>query len=381
MKRLNNVFDKICSIENLRLAHKMAKQDKSHYRSVKLVEQDLENNLLKIREMLLNDTYEVSPYKKSIIQDNGKEREIMKLPYFPDRIIQWAIMLQIEPTLVKHFCYYSCASIKNAGITRATNLTRKYLKDIDNTQYCLKLDIKKFYPNIDQSILKKLVRLKIKDKRLLNLLDKIITSCDNGLPIGSYLSQYLSNYYLSYFDHWCKETLKIKYIIRYMDDIVILGNNKIQLWRYFYLIQEYLFNKLKLKLKNNYQIFPVDVRGIDFVGYRHFHNRIILRKRTYKKIRHFIIKMLYNSYYKEQIFLPTFHEFCAYFSYKGIVDNTTMSNFINKYFRTFYRSMELYKRCVIQRKEIQRYEKYRYRAWQFGASQTFDYWKNNCLCS
>lgn len=74
--------------------------------------------------------------------------------------------------------------------------------------------------------MKKLIRQKIKDKDLLNLLDLIIDSCEKGLPIGSYLSQYLSNFYLSNFDHWCKEILKIKYIIRYMDDIVILGSNK-----------------------------------------------------------------------------------------------------------------------------------------------------------
>ena len=381
MKRLNNIFDKICDMDNLRLAHKMAKQDKSHYRSVKKVEKDLDNSLKQIQQILLNNEYQVSPYKHSIIQDSGKEREIMKLPYYPDRIIQWAIMLQLEPTLVKHFCYHSCASIKNAGITRATNLTKKYLKDVKNTQYCLKIDIKKFYPNINQTILQKLIRKKIKDKQTLLLLDKIIESCNNGLPIGSYLSQYLSNYYLSFFDHWCKEELKIKYIIRYMDDIVILGNNKKQLWKYFYQIKKYLQEELKLEIKDNYQIFPVDIRGIDFVGYRHFHNRIILRKRTYKKVRKFIIKMLYNSYYRDEIFLPTYHEFCAFFSYKGIIDQTTMSNFINKYFRTFYRSMEIYKKCVIQGKEIQRYEKYGYRARQCRAGKTFSDWKNYCLYS
>lgn len=359
----------------------MAKQDKTHYRAVRKVERNLDNYLYQIQEMLINKTYKVSPYKCSIIQDSGKERMIMKLPYFPDRIIQWAIMLQIEPMLIKHFCNHSCASIKNAGITKATNLTRKYLKDVNNSQYCLKLDVKKFYPNIDQTILKNLIRKKIKDNDLLELLDLIIDSCENGLPIGSYLSQYLSNFYLSNFDHWCKETLKIKYIIRYMDDIIILGKSKEQLRNYLDKITVYLKEELNLELKSNYQIFPVDIRGVDFVGYRHYHNRVLLRRRTYKKMRQFIIKMLYKSYYKEQIYLPTYHEFCAFFSYKGIVDRTTCTNFINKYFRTFYRSMEIYKICVIQRKEIQRYEKYRYRARQFGTGQTFNYWKNYCLCS
>lgn len=381
MKRLNNIYSKIYDIENLRLAHKMARQDKSHYFAIQKIDTNPDYYLYKIQDMLKNKTYKVSPYKISIIQDSGKEREIMKLPYYPDRIIQWAIMLQLESMFVKHFCNHSCASIKNAGITKASKLTRKYLKDTENTQYCLKIDIKKFYPNIDQTILKQLLRKKIKDKNTLELLDTIISSCNKGIPIGSYLSQYLSNFYLSQFDHWCKETLKIPYIIRYMDDIVIFGQSKEVLWYYLEVIQDYLKSNLHLDLKSNYQIFPVDVRGVDFVGYRHYHNRVILRKRNYKNIRKFIIKMLYKSYYRDKAYLPTFYEFCVFFSYKGIVDNTTAINFINKYFRTFYHSMELYKICIIRRKELERYEKYRYRARQFGAGQTFDYWQKYCLCS
>jgi len=96
------------------------------------------------------------------------------------------------------------------------------------------------------------LRTKIKDKDTLWVLDMIVDSCDCGLPIGSYLSQYLSNFYLSTFDHWCKEVLNIKYIIRYMDDIVILVPNKELAHYYLYKIQEYLQNNLLLKLKPNY---------------------------------------------------------------------------------------------------------------------------------
>lgn len=93
MKRVGNIYHKIYDIDNLRLAHKMAKQDKTHYRAVKEIEKDLDKYLYQIQDMLINKTYKVSPYKCSIIKDKDKEREIMKLPYFPDRIIQWAIML------------------------------------------------------------------------------------------------------------------------------------------------------------------------------------------------------------------------------------------------------------------------------------------------
>lgn len=206
MKRYGNIFEKICSMENLREAHKNAREDKLFYKEVKMVDSDPEYYLSQIQDMLKNKTYTVSEYAVSIINDKGKERELMKLPYFPDRIIQWAIMLQTEHIFMEVFCSHTCASIKNRGIGKASRMVETYMKDLENTQYCLKLDVSKFYPNINHSILKQLLRKKFKDKDLLELLDKIIDSYpgEKGVPIGSYLSQFLANFYLAYFDHWLK---------------------------------------------------------------------------------------------------------------------------------------------------------------------------------
>ena len=225
MKRCNGIFEKICTIENLREAHKNARKDKLFYREVKMVDADVDYYLRQIQDMLINKTYQVSEYTTSIINDKGKERVLMKLPYYPDRIIQWAIMLQIEDIFMKNFCKYTCASIRNRGITRAQNLLKKYLKDTENTKYCLKLDVSKFYPNINHEILKKLLLRKFKDKDLLELLFKIIDSTegDVGIPIGSYLSQFLANFYLSYFDHWFIVEKKMEYVVRYMDEIVVIN--------------------------------------------------------------------------------------------------------------------------------------------------------------
>ena len=118
----------------------------------------------------------------------------------------------------------------------------------------------KFYPSIDHEILKQVVRRKIKDKRLLWLLDEIIDSAD-GVPIGNYLSQYFANLYLAYFDHWIKEEKRIKYYYRYADDIVILGSDKNELHSLLHEIRAYLSDRLKLKVKRNYQVFPVDKSG------------------------------------------------------------------------------------------------------------------------
>jgi hypothetical protein len=164
-------------------------------------------------------------------------------------------------------------------------------KNIQETKYCLKLDIKKFYPSVNHEILKSLLRKKFKDIELLDLLDEIIESA-KGLPLGNYLSQFLANFYLTYFDHWIKEVLKIKYFYRYCDDMIILHHDKNYLHKIRILIQEYLWNNLNLKLKENYQVFPVYKRGIDFIGYKSFHNYTFIRKRIKKN---FIKMMKYNK--------------------------------------------------------------------------------------
>lgn len=152
MKRVGDVYSSIYDKDNIKLAHKKARKDKTHYRSVKKVDADTKYYVDEIHKMLKDKTYIVGEYTKRTINEHGKERLIMKLPYYPDRIIQWAIMLQIEKYLVSNLCYHSCASIPDAGNTRVNKLLRKYTgKNI----YCLDIDIKKFYPNIDRDILKK----------------------------------------------------------------------------------------------------------------------------------------------------------------------------------------------------------------------------------
>lgn len=287
MKRYGNLYHKIYNMDNLRLAHKNAKRDKKFYREVRMVDSDPDFYLNQIHELLKNESYTVSDYKISIINDKGKERKLCKLPYFPDRIIQWAILLQIEFIFMEVFTSFTCASLKNRGIHKASRLLDGYMKDQPGTQYCLKIDIKKFYDNIDHEILKSLLMKKIKDKQLMSLLCKIIDSIPGGVgvPIGSYLSQFLANYYLAYFDHWLKETVKIHYVIRYMDDVVILHSSKVFLHEVLSEIKDYLKSELNLDLKSNYQVFPSDIRGVDFVGYRHFYDFKLLRKTTAKNFK------------------------------------------------------------------------------------------------
>lgn len=277
MKRYGNLYEKIYASENLALAHQNARKGKTEYQEVQKVDVDQEKYLQNIQEMLISHSYRTSGYRTFKKFDKNKEREIFALPYYPDRIIQWAIVQVLEPIWMKTLITNTYSSLKGRGIHKALGDLHQGLQDGHGSKYCLKFDIKKFYPSIDHEILKTIIRRKIKDCDVLVLLDGIIDSAA-GVPIGNYLSQYFGNLYLNGFDHWIKETKKIKYYYRYCDDIVALAQDKTVLHKVLGEARDYLETHLKLQIKENYQIFPSNVRGIDFVGYRNFSNFVLVRK-------------------------------------------------------------------------------------------------------
>lgn len=288
MKRINNLYQKIISIENLQLADSIARKGKSAQYGIKIHDRNQDENIQKLHNQLKQLSYRTSPYTVFKVYE-PKERDVYRLPYYPDRIVHHAIMIHLEPIFVSVFTADTYSCIKKRGIHAAARAVRKSLTDVPGTQYCLKFDIRKFYPSVNHDILKKLLRRKIKDRELLILLDEIIDSAD-GLPIGNYLSQYFANFYLTYFDHWIKENMKVKYYFRYADDIVILGSDKQELHALFQYIKTYLSIELKLSIKSNYQIFPVAARSIDFVGYRFYHTHTLLRKSIKKSFARMLAK-------------------------------------------------------------------------------------------
>lgn len=283
MKRFGFLFEKVSDIDNIRLAHKNASKGKGHYRDVIMVNKDVDYYCNKIKESLDNETFKTSKYKVVNKRCGSKVREIHKLPYYPDRIVHHAIMQVVEPIWEKTLIDDTYSCIKGRGIHAGVRRIKSKLKSGIDTKYCLKMDIKKFYPSADNEVMKTIIRSKIKDKKLLRLLDGIIDSGD-GLPIGNYLSQYLGNLYLSGLDHYCKGEIKAKNYFRYCDDIVILSDSKEYLRFCLSKIDTYLKENLKLRLKQNYQIFPVSKRGIDFLGYVFYPDRVMLRKSIKKRM-------------------------------------------------------------------------------------------------
>lgn len=275
MKRIGNLYDRICSMDNIILADQLAQRGKAKRPDVIRHNRNRMENLAKVQMLLIDRAFRTSEYYTFQIKD-PKERTIFSLPYFPDRIIQHAVMNILEPIFKAVYTADTYCSIPGRGIHSAVKAVKKALNDVSGTTYCMKLDIRKFYPSVNHDVLKALLRKKFKDIDVLALLDNIIDSAE-GLPIGNYTSQYLANFYLTYFDHWLKEDKGVRYYFRYADDMVILSDRKPALHRLLFDIQSYLKN-LQLELKSNYQIFPVDARGIDFVGYVFYHDYTLLRK-------------------------------------------------------------------------------------------------------
>ncbi|GAB1462204.1 reverse transcriptase domain-containing protein [Pedobacter sp.] len=274
MKRIGRLYSEICSRENILLADRIARRRKKRQASIIAFDKNFIANIDAIEKELIEKTYRTSEYRTRTIYEK-KERVISILPY-RDRVVQHAVMIKLENLFVSMFTADTYSCIKGRGIHSASNKLKVALRDTKNSKFCLKLDIKKFYPSVDQRILKNLLTRKFKDKDLINLLNGIIDSA-TGLPIGNYLSQYLANFYLAYFDHWLKEKVGIKHYFRYADDMVILHSSKEYLGSLFTDIKAYLKRELKLEVKPNRGVFRSD-KGIDFLGYVHHPEHTALRK-------------------------------------------------------------------------------------------------------
>ena len=320
MKRVNNLFIEIIDINNIIKAHYNASKGKSHYDEVEMFNKDPYHYAREIREMLIAKTWKPQESRKFERVEGGKNRLIADVNYYPDRIIHHAIMQVVEPVFHKVYIKDTYQSIKNRGLHKGVKRVKSWLKYEEDTEFCLKVDIEKFYPSLKNHVIKKYIRKKIKCKDTLWVLDTVIDS-DKGLPIGFYPSQGLGNFIVSYMDHYIK-SLGAKLYIRYADDIVIFHKSKEYLHFLRVKMQRFLENSLELKMKKNFQVFPVAKRGLDFLGYVFFRKYTLVRKSIVKKMkRAFRIKikrlgdisrvMSYlgwvkhaNSYNLQRVYLP-----------------------------------------------------------------------------
>lgn len=305
--KIKNVFDLIFSDENLYGALQDASRGRRYNKDVLKAQHNCWNVIRKIQEDVYSGKYSIDRYYIFYVYE-PKKRMIMSIT-FPHRIVQWAIYRVINPILIKGYIEDSYGCVPGRGQLSAMKRLQSWVLSVHRKPgnwYYLKLDISKYFYRISHRVLKKILAKKIKDRRLLELLYGII-DCEHtpfglppgkgpgevpledrlfdvGMPVGNLLSQVFANVYLDTLDQFCKRVLRIRYYIRYMDDIIILSNSKKELHLWKDEIQKFLEEKLELSLNQKTCIRPVS-QGIEFVGYRIWPYYTTLRKSTTLQIK------------------------------------------------------------------------------------------------
>lgn len=323
MKRYGDIFNRITDMDNLTMAHENARKGKTWYKEVKIVDANIMGHMGDLHKMLISGDFKTAPYSIFTRKCGEKYREIYKLPYYPDRIVHHAILQVIGGLWTKSLIADSYACVKGRGIHKAAEKIKQILRE-DDDLYCLKLDIHKFYPSVHHDILKLIIRKKIKCARTLSLLDGIIDSTEDGIPIGNYLSQHLANIYLSPFDHWIKEIKRIKYYFRYSDDLVFLHPDKNILHALRVEAQEYLQTHLGLRINANWQVSPIKDRGLDFLGYKFYPGYTLVRKSIAKRFKAQIKNIKAGK-------MRGYRAISSVMSYYGWLKHANALNLINRY--------------------------------------------------
>lgn len=280
MKRAGNLFPKIADPDNLRLAFLKASRGKKDRWEVVRFRENLDGNLIRLRIGLLNGSVALGRYRYFTVNDPKKRKICAAL--FTERVLHHAIMNVCEPALESYAIFDSYACRKGKGGVAAVMRARAFAGE---SQWYLKLDIRKYFDSIHHETLIRLVRRRIKDSRVIDLLVRILSTYETapgrGLPIGNLVSQHMANFYLGHLDHWVKEVLSVRHYLRYMDDFVIFGESREGIKGKLGEIRAFLRDGLLLDLKENIQINRCAM-GLPFLGYRVFpwHIRLSPRSRS-----------------------------------------------------------------------------------------------------
>lgn len=286
MKRVGYIMDLITQMDNLYWAWIKARRGKVKKKEVLLYESQLDENISLLRRQLQAGKVQVGDYHYFMIYD-PKERQICAAP-FSERVLHHALMNVCHDNFEKHLISDTYATRKHKGTYAALDKAQFYAKKFD---WFVKMDVRKYFDSINHSVLMSQLERVFKDKTLLSVFNQILASYHTkngqGLPIGNLTSQYFANHYLSSADHYAKEHLKVAGYIRYMDDILMFGNDKHRLLIMARRFKEYVHTTLKLHLKQ--WVHAKTDYGISFLGYRVFPYSIRLNKRSkmrfYQKVK------------------------------------------------------------------------------------------------
>ncbi|MBP3597395.1 MAG: RNA-dependent DNA polymerase [Clostridia bacterium] len=331
-KTIRNEFDKNLTYEKLAEAHKLSQRGKTCKKEVILFNLKKEEYLKWLYNELKNGTYKHGGYR--IFYVTVPKRRKVEVSRYIDRIVhRWLVDNFLKKYFINSFIYNSYACIKNKGMhTAVLDLQKamKHCKRVWGDYYILKMDVAKFFQNIDRQILMNIVKKKIRDEKLLNLITKIVYSSEGekGLPIGNYTSQTFANIYLNEVDQFIKHKLKCKYYFRYMDDSVILVKDKAEAIQCLKDIEYFLNTKLELVLNSKTQILK-DKQGVNFCGYKVNENRLKIRDRGKRNLK-LKLQKLEKSIKRREISSREAYKYIT--GHIGYINIANVKNLTNKLF-------------------------------------------------
>jgi len=313
VKRTGRLYKEVCDLDNCKRAIIQAASGKRKRRNVKKVLNDIDAYAKELQHMLITHSYVPSPYSVRYINDGIKlkRRRLAKARFWPDQCVHHALDGVMERIMTKGMDYYCCGSVKGRGPARAKKGIERYIKKHpEKSKYVFKMDVRKYYDSICHEKMMGILERKIKDKEVLWLYRTILDSYDSvdpdvsteehevfrkgyGIPIGIDPSRWLCNLYLEEVDHDIRKMLgKDYFCTRYIDDIVVIGPNKRKLSRLKKFLDKRLL-ELKLHIKSNWQIFRLDKRPIDFLGFKFYKDaHTEIRKTILKRIKRKIRKLI-----------------------------------------------------------------------------------------
>ena len=267
-------YTAVCDFANLYEAHRKARRGKMHKREVVEFELSLAENLLRLREELLSRTYDIAGYYRFVVTD-PKRRDVHALRY-RDRVVQHALCDNVlEPVLDPRLIYDNAASRRGKGthfaLDRLEGFLREHYREHGTEGYILKFDVRKYYSSISHRILKELFESYFHyDPRVCWLVGRIIDSYSDGagrgIPLGNQASSWFAITYLDGLDRLVKEHLRVKRYTRYMDDGVLVHEDRDFLRHCLVMMRGYAYSERGLQFNEKTQIVPLS-QGVDYLGF------------------------------------------------------------------------------------------------------------------
>lgn len=330
-KRIGFVYEQVISPDNCIKAVREMARSKPKIRRAQYMKTHAESFGARLSEQLTSESWKPRPYSTKTIKDGFrmKERHI-KIPCLWDQCVHHAQMQVTAPYIERRNYFYNCGSIPGAGQIRATRAVKRWMASKKLIKYGESLDVYHFFESCQAWVVMKALERLFKDKRFLALHRLVLKSMGDTLAIGFNVSHWYANLVLNYIDNQIKQRIlpNCKYV-RYMDDMLLLHNNKRKLHRARDEIEK-LLNSMGLSLKPNWQVYKIKGRGITFLSYRYFHGYTVMRKRLMIRVS----RIMRTASKHRNI---TYHEAASVVSYLGILKHCNSYNFRKKWVYPYIR--------------------------------------------